>query len=167
MTVIAVEKDPDRLVLVLTNEFEAEPERVWQLWANPRLLEKWWGPPGYPATFVEHDLSAGGHAHYFMTGPEGEKYHGLWKVVAAEQPSRIEIRDRFATEDGKPDESLPESGFEVRITAVDGAAERTRMVIDSSFGSVADMEKILEMGAEEGMKQSFGQIDALLAAGTA
>jgi uncharacterized protein YndB with AHSA1/START domain len=167
MTVIAVEKDPDRLRMVITNEFEVGPEQVWQLWADPRLLERWWGPPGYPATFVEHDLSPDGHARYYMTGPDGEQYHGLWKVVAAEPPSKIEVRDRFADQDGNPDQSLPESGFEVRISAIEDGANRTRMVVNSTFASLADMEKILEMGAEEGMRQAFGQIDALLADGVA
>ena len=52
MTVTAVRKDPDALTMTLTAEFEASPERVWQLWADPRQLERWWGPPTYPATFT-------------------------------------------------------------------------------------------------------------------
>ena len=52
MTVTAVRKDPDTLTMTLDAEFEAPPERVWQLWADPRQLERWWGPPTYPATFT-------------------------------------------------------------------------------------------------------------------
>ena len=44
MTVTAVRKDLDALTLILTAEFEASPERVWDLWADPRQLERWWGP---------------------------------------------------------------------------------------------------------------------------
>src|SRR5918995_434428 len=50
--------------------------RAWQLWADPRQLERWWGPPGYPATFVDHDLTVGSRATYYMTSPEGEKHSG-------------------------------------------------------------------------------------------
>ena len=43
MTVTTVRKDPEALTMTLTAEFEASPERVWQLWADPRQLERWWG----------------------------------------------------------------------------------------------------------------------------
>ena len=45
MTVTAVRKDPETLTMTLTAEFDATPERVWELWADPRKLERWWGPP--------------------------------------------------------------------------------------------------------------------------
>ncbi|MEJ7695518.1 MAG: SRPBCC domain-containing protein [Candidatus Limnocylindrales bacterium] len=47
MTVTAVRKDPEDLTLTITAQFDASPERVWQLWADPRQLERWWGPPTY------------------------------------------------------------------------------------------------------------------------
>ena len=62
MTVTAVHKDAERLTMTLDAEFDASPERVWQLWADPRQLERWWGPPGYPATFTSLELRAGGRA---------------------------------------------------------------------------------------------------------
>ena len=46
--------------------------RVWALWADPRKLERWWGPPTFPATVLEHDLRPGGKVSYYMTSPEGE-----------------------------------------------------------------------------------------------
>ena len=60
MTVTAVRKDPQRLTLTVEAEFDASVERIWQLWADPRKLERWWGPPTYPATFTKHDLAPGG-----------------------------------------------------------------------------------------------------------
>ncbi|MGH2353833.1 MAG: SRPBCC family protein, partial [Chloroflexota bacterium] len=57
MTVTAVRKDAQSRTLTLEAEFHASPERVWQLWADPRQLERWWGPPTYPATVEAHDLA--------------------------------------------------------------------------------------------------------------
>ena len=48
MTVTVVRKDPETLTMTLTAEFDATPERVWDLWADPRQLERWWGPPDVP-----------------------------------------------------------------------------------------------------------------------
>lgn len=55
MTVTNIERDAERLTLTITAEFDAAINAVWQLWENPRHLEQWWGPPTYPATFVDHD----------------------------------------------------------------------------------------------------------------
>jgi uncharacterized protein YndB with AHSA1/START domain len=80
MTVTAVRKDPQALSLTLDAEFDASPERVWQLWADPRQLERWWGPPTYPATITKHELRPGGRVEYHMTGPDGDQPHAYWDV---------------------------------------------------------------------------------------
>ena len=84
MPVTDVAKDTDALTLAVTAEFDAAPDQAWQLWSDPRKLERWWGPPTYPATVVDHDLAPGGRATYFMTGPEGDKYGGYWDIVEVE-----------------------------------------------------------------------------------
>ena len=96
MTVTAVRKDPQTLTMTLEAEFEASPERVWQLWADPRQLERWWGPPGYPATVTRHDLAPGSRVDYYMTGPAGDRHHGYWEVIEADAPHRLVFRDGFA-----------------------------------------------------------------------
>ena len=161
MTVTAVRKDPDSRTLTLEAEFDASPERVWELWADPRQLERWWGPPTYPATVTSHDLRPGGHVAYHMTGPEGDQPHGYWEVDDVEPPSRLVFRDGFANEDGTPNTDLPVTTARVSIQEIgDG---RTRMSIESEFPSVEAMGQILAMGTEEGMTQAIGQIDAILA----
>lgn len=72
MPVTDVQQDLDNLTLTITADFAAPVERIWQIYADPRQLEKVWGPPDCPATFVDHDLRPGGRANYFMTGPNGE-----------------------------------------------------------------------------------------------
>jgi uncharacterized protein YndB with AHSA1/START domain len=56
MTITSVQKDTEALSMTLAAEFDAPTERVWQLWDDPRELERWWGPPTYPATVTSHDL---------------------------------------------------------------------------------------------------------------
>ncbi len=70
MSVTRVDKDPNALTMTITAAFDAPVGAVWQMWENPRRLERWWGPPTYPATVVDHDLIPGGRVTYFMTGPE-------------------------------------------------------------------------------------------------
>jgi uncharacterized protein YndB with AHSA1/START domain len=165
MTVTAVRKDPEARTLSLDAEFEASPDRVWQLWADPRQLERWWGPPSYPATVTLHDLRPGGRVEYHMTGPKGDQPRGYWEVIEARPPHQLAFRDGFANADGTVNSDLPLNDVRVTIEAVDGG--RTRMSIVSVFPDVAAMEQMLAMGMEEGLKQAVGQIDALLAEDTA
>ena len=164
MTVTNVHKDPETLTMTITSEFDAPIGSVWQLWEDPRQLERWWGPPTYPATFVDHDLTPGGTVTYFMTGPEGDKPSGWWRVVAVDPPRRLELVDGFGDDPRNPTPDMPTMTMRVALTELDGA--RTRMAIESVFPSLEAMEQILSMGAEEGMSAALGQIDDILAEAT-
>ena len=157
MPVTAVHKDPEKLTMTVA----ATPERVWQLWADPRQLERWWGPPGYPATFTKLELRPGGRAWYYMTTPEGDTPGGYWEIVEVDPPRRIQVRDGFANADGSPNDEM--GSGEMIITLEPIANGQTRMSILNIFPDTATMEQLLAMGQEEGMKQAVGQIDAILA----
>jgi uncharacterized protein YndB with AHSA1/START domain len=120
MAITSVRKDPEALTMTITTELDANLERAWQLWADPRQLERWWGPPTYPATFVDHDLAAGGRVTYFMTGPEGDKAAGWWTVVSADPPHRLEFKDGFADESGAPNDAMPTMTMVVTLTESNG-----------------------------------------------
>lgn len=160
MTVTHIEKDAATLTMVVTAELSAPVERVWELWADPRKLERWWGPPTYPATVVEHDLVPGGTVSYYMTSPEGEKFHGYWDVLAVDAPRRLELRDGFADDGGNPNTELPTTSTRVTIAERGGVTE---LVITTTFPSLEAMEQLIEMGMEEGLRGAMGQMDALLA----
>jgi uncharacterized protein YndB with AHSA1/START domain len=161
LTVTAVQKDPQALTLTLDAEFEASQERVWQLWADPRQLERWWGPPTYPATFTKHDLAPGSRVEYHMTGPAGDQPKGYWDIVEVDPPRRLLVHDGFRNDDGTENTDLPGNEFEVTIA--ESGENRTRMSIESRFPSQEAMEQLLAMGMEQGLTEAVGQIDAILA----
>ena len=159
MTVIAVDRDPVALTLTIVAEFDAPAERVWQVWADPRQLERWWGPPSYPATVVDHDLTDGGRVAYYMKGPDGEKLNGWWRIISVDPPRSLEFEDGC----GPPNEDLPTTSVDVRLVATPG---KTTMTLIIRFASIEDMEQLLATGKEEGMRLAVAQIDAILAATT-
>ena len=159
MTFIDSTRDADALTLTIVTEYEAPRERVWQLWSDPRQLERWWGPPGYPSTFEVFEFEPGGRATYYMAIPDGSKAWGWWRFIEIEPTSRIVLDDGFAEEGGSP--ATGEAG---RMTATfDERDGRTRMTILSRFASVEQMDELLAMGQEEGMIQALTQVDAILA----
>lgn len=161
MSAVDITKDLEAATLVVTTVFAAPPERVWQLWADPRQLERWWGPDPYPATVLDHDLRPGGHVSYYMTGPEGDQHKGYWRVLEVEPPRHLLLEDGFADDAGEPNEDLPTSRFVVRIEPVDD--DHTRMTIESVYDTTAELEQVLAMGVEQGIRTAVEQIFALLA----
>lgn len=161
MPVTDVTKDPTALTMTITSEWDTPPEAVWQLWSDPRKLERWWGPPTFPATFVEHDLRTGGRATYFMTGPDGEQHHGWWRIISVDEQERLEVEDGFADADGNADESLPTTMMTVTLTKLPSGG--TQMVLASRFPSTEAMEQMVAMGMDDGIREAMSQIDAILA----
>jgi uncharacterized protein YndB with AHSA1/START domain len=161
MSITSADKDFDNLTFTLVADFDAPAERVWQLWADPRQLERWWGPPTYPATVEEHDLTPGGDVTYFMTGPEGDKTRGCWRITAVNPPKSLEFTDSFADSDGTPIAEMPTTTTQVALTEHGGG---TRMELRATFDSREHMEQLVNMGMAEGLQQAVSRMDALLAA---
>ncbi|OLP03259.1 polyketide cyclase [Mycolicibacterium porcinum] len=161
MPVTDVKHDLDKLTLTITAEFAAPVQRVWQVYADPRQLEKVWGPPTFPATVVDHSFAPGGRVTYFMTGPEGEKYAGYWEITAVDEPSSFSFDDGFADEDFNPNPELPVSKNVYTFAEHNGG---TRAVYVSTYASAEALQQVLDMGVVEGASSAINQIDELLAA---
>jgi uncharacterized protein YndB with AHSA1/START domain len=161
MPVVSTTKDESALTLTLVAEYDVSPARVWQLWADPRQLERWWGPPTWPATFDQHDLTVGGEATYYMTGPDGEKARGWWRFTAIDEPRSLEFEDGFSHDSGEANDEMPTMRMRADIEATD---KGSRMTVTTYFRSTAEMEQLVGMGMVEGITGAAGQIDALLAA---
>ncbi len=159
MTVVRTAKDATALTLTVVADFPATPARVWDVWEDPRKLERWWGPPTFPATFTRHDFVVGGESRYYMTGPAGEQPYGWWRIEALDRPNRIDFANGLAGDDGEPMPGTEPMPSFVTFEAVEGG---TRMTAVTRFTSVEQMATMLDMGMEEGFSLAVGQIDALL-----
>ncbi len=109
--------------------------------------------------FEDHDLIPGGEATYFMTGPDGDRWRGIWRVTAVDTPTSLEFADVFADADGRPSMDMPVSRVSVRLTERESG---TRMEMRSEFESREDLEKWLSTGTREGQQQAIAQMDVLL-----
>ena len=160
MPVTDVQHDLDTLTLTITAEFAAPVQRIWQIYADARQLEAVWGPPSYPATFVDHDLTPGGRTNYFMTSPEGDKFAGYWRITEVDEPTRFSFEDGFADLDFNPNPELPVAKNVYTFAAHDAG---TRAVYVSTFESAEGLQKVLDMGVVEGATSAINQIDDLVA----
>ncbi|QEA28187.1 ATPase [Microbacterium sp. CBA3102] len=159
MPVTDVTTDTENLTMTVVADFAAPIERVWSAYSDPRQLERFWGPPGWPATFTAWDHTVGGRAVYSMNGPRGEKSSGSWEFVSIDEPHGFEVIDSFVDEDGTPLDGFPAQRMSF---AFESTAEGTRMVTTSHFDSVDALEQVVEMGQVEGIKMAMAQLDAVL-----
>lgn len=160
MPITSILSDPATLTLTATGEYPVPVERLWAAWADPRQLERFWGPPQWPATFTRHDMTEGGRAEYHMTGPNGETSRGYWRFVHVEAPRSFEVVDGFANPDGSPNRDFPETRMEFRF---ESTATGSRFVGVSTFASVEAMERLVAMGMKEGLAAALAQMDDVLA----
>ncbi|GAA5105635.1 SRPBCC domain-containing protein [Alloalcanivorax gelatiniphagus] len=162
MPVTSAQHDLDTLTLTITADFAAPLERVWAVYADPRQLERVWGPPGFPATFVDHELAPGGRMNYFMTSPDGDKYYGYWDVTGVDEPKGFTFTDGFAVDETfTPNPEMPQSSQTYEFTEADGG---TRATFVTTYADAESLQKVLDMGAVEGSTSAINQIDELLAA---
>ena len=167
MPITSVTSDAAALSLTVIGEYPVPVERLWEAWADPRQVEKFWGPVDWPATFTRHDMTVGGRSQYHMTGPDGSTAHGWWRFVAVEPTGttrRIEVEDGFAHEDGRPNDEMPT----MRMTfTFEGTPHGSRFTGVTVFPSLEAMEQMAKTGMVEGMRSALGQLDAVLARGSA
>jgi uncharacterized protein YndB with AHSA1/START domain len=154
MPVTSVTKDPETLTLTVVADFNVPVRRLWDAYLDPRQLERFWGPPGYPTIFLRHDGCVGGRSEFTMAGPDSDGSRYVWEWVAIDELKSFEVRDG---------DGLPVSGPARMVFTFESTDTGSRVSTTTSFNSVADMEQMLEVGLEQGMTDAMGQIDAVLA----
>ena len=160
MPITSVERDVDAATLTVVADFPVPVRRLWDAYADPRQLEKFWGPQEWPATFSRHDMAVGGRSAYAMTGPDGESSRGYWEFVAVDAPHSFEVLDGFAGEDGEPSTEMPSMRM---VFVFSETPEGSRLTTTTHFGSLEVLEQLLGMGMEEGMRSAMAQIDDVVA----
>ena len=154
-----ITKDAANKKLVVVREFDAPVDQVWDAWTQSELLDQWWAPKPYTARTKSLDFREGGSWLYYMEGPDAQKiwcrvdYH---KIVPQKQ---FEGEDVFCDENGMPNNMAPGMHWNCEFSP---CGNGTKVRVEISFASEADMEKIIEMGFKEGFTAAHGNLDEIL-----
>jgi uncharacterized protein YndB with AHSA1/START domain len=160
MPITSVESDAKAMTLTVIADYPVPVERLWDAYADPRQIEKFWGPEQWPAQFTRHDMTVGGESHFAMTGPDGTKSRGWFHFLKVEPFKLIEVEDGFSHDDGRRNEEMPTMRM---VFNFEKTKEGSRFRSVTYFPSVETMEQLVKMGMMEGMRSAMGQIDAVLA----
>ena len=147
--------------LVIERSYSSPQAKVWRAWTNAELLAKWWGPETWPASSASFDFRVGGHWHYYMTGPDGTQAWGKLEYTEIRPTELLCALDYFSDAAGAKSSELPESRWRVEFRA-DGPAA-TRLVTTISFENEADVQRLIDMGFEQGYVSALSNLEKLLA----
>ncbi len=152
-------KDLKEKSILVAREFNAPLEIVWRAYTESDLLDQWWGPHPWRAATKSMDFRAGGHWLYAMVGPDNEKHWALMNFLAIDPHKSYSIEDAFCDEEGNINPTLPVSkGSTVFSPTSNGTLVEFRMI----YPSETDIQKIVEMGFEQGISLCFDQLAEML-----
>lgn len=153
--------NPER-ELVITRIFKAPPPKVFKMFIEPEHLVKWWGPIGWSTTIKQLDARPGGIWVYCMKS-EADGQESCGKAVYQEilPPERIVYTDYFADADGNPVAGMPESLVTLQFAEANG--DQTEVTTRILFESAETKSQMIGMGMVEGMNESWGRLDEVLA----
>ena len=148
--------EPGKQEILITREFDAPRELVFQACTDPQLIPQWWGPRSLSTEVDQMDVRPGGQWRFLNRDAAGNEYafHGVYHEVLP--PERIIDTFEF--------EGLPETGHvtleTMKLEALPGG--RTRLTVQSVFQSVADRDGMLQGGMEEGVNDTYERLAELL-----
>ena len=68
------------------------PERVFEAFARPEQLARWWGPNGFTNTFEVFEFRLGGRWQFVMHGPDGSRHPNESVFLKLDAPSTLVIQ---------------------------------------------------------------------------
>jgi uncharacterized protein YndB with AHSA1/START domain len=150
----------DQPVIIVTREFSATRETVWEAWTRPELMARWWGPHGFINPVCELDVREGGRWRIEMQGPDGRTYPSRGAYRAVSPPERLVYTDEAAPEAAAWGDKPP-PGMETTVELED-LDRRTRLTATSRFASFDERDRALKLAVMEGFIQAMERLDELV-----
>ena len=153
-------RDEQNKTLTIERVFNAPQSKVWRALTDPVLLDQWWAPKPWTAETQSFDFRPGGHWHYVMKGPDGERHGGWMDYLSIDPETSYAARDAFVDEAGNKNPDLPSMHI---LTTLQEQGNATKVIVVNTFASLDDLQKIIEMGAEQGFAMAQDQLEEILA----
>lgn len=146
--------------LRIKRAFAADRATVWDCYTRADLLEQWFAPSPFTTKTAHMDFREGGYWHYAMMDPEGTEYWGRTDYETIEPTTRYTGRDAFTDAEGAPNEDMPIANMEVAFEEV---GDQTLVRTTIEYASPEDLQKVIDMGMEEGVASAQDNLDTLIA----
>ncbi len=139
--------------ILITREFDAPKELVYEAWTNPELVKRWWSGQRGEVTLVEIDLRVGGKWRYVMVASGGFEvgFHGEYREIVPNE--RIVSTEAF---EGIPDPDEHASLNTLTLTETDG---RTTLSVLVEHPTQEGRDAHINSGMEGGMQEAMDLLE--------
>lgn len=151
--------DREDNTLTIKREFAANRQLVWDCYTKSELLDQWFAPKPLTTKTKSMDFREGGHWHYAMVDPGGTEYWGYTEFLTINPIENYTTRDAFCDETGKVNSELPTAHWDISFLDKSGNCLVHTVV---TYASLQDMDKVIQMGMQEGMTSTLERLDELL-----
>jgi uncharacterized protein YndB with AHSA1/START domain len=142
---------PSDREIVLTREFDARRDLVFEAFSTPEHIAQWWGQRGSTLEVRDMDFRPGGAWRFVERAADGNEFGFGGEYRAIVRPERIVWTFEF---DGMP------GHVSVETMSFDDLNQgaRTRLISTTVFDSVEDRDGMLQSGMEQGASESFDRL---------
>lgn len=151
--------DRDKNSITVKREFKAGRQLVWDCYTKSELLDQWFAPKPFTTKTKSMEFREDGHWHYAMIDPEGQEYWGYMKYKNIKPIDAYDTIDAFSDSEGNINSELPTAVWKVRFSDL-----QKNTMVDTlvKYNSLSDLEKVINMGMEEGLSTTLERLDELL-----
>src|SRR5687767_7919630 len=150
--------DKNTKTVVITAEFDAERDLVWEAYTRAELLDQWWAPKPWTSRTKVMEFKEGGRRFYAMVSPEGQERWAVQKYTSITPKTNFKLFNAFADADEHLE--LPGSDWDLNFGDQDGG---TIVSISIYNESLERLERMVEMGFKEGFTATVDRLKELLA----
>ena len=152
-------KDIENKRIKVVREFAAPVKDVWEAWTDASLLDQWWAPKPWKAITKSMDFREGGHWLYYMSGPDGEQIWNRVDFITIDAQKSLITDSYFCDEAGNNNFMIPVMHWKNQFHTT---AEGSKVEMEITFTEAGGIEKIVEMGFEEGFTAALENLDEIL-----
>jgi len=145
--------------ITVKKEFAANRQLVWDCYTKSELLDQWFAPKPLTTKTKHMDFREGGYWHYAMITPDGQEYWSRQDYVTIRPIEHYTARDGFTDETGELNPELPQSDLDVSFNELD---DHTLVETVVTYASLEGLEKVIEMGMQEGLTSTLERLDEIL-----
>jgi uncharacterized protein YndB with AHSA1/START domain len=144
---------PSEREVVLTREFDAPRELVFEAFSKPEHIRHWWGQKGSTVVVDTMDFRPGGAWRFVERAADGSEHGFRGQYRDIQRPERITWTFEW--------EGLP-GHVSVETMVFEDLGNRTRVVGTTVFASVEDRDGMVQSGMEQGAAESYDRLEAYL-----
>jgi uncharacterized protein YndB with AHSA1/START domain len=145
--------EPGKQEITITRNFDAPRELVFKAYTDPKLVPQWFGPREYTTTVDKMDARPGGLWRFVQRNQNGDEFafHGVHHDIVA--PERIVATFEF---EGVPGHVM------LQTLTLQPLGQKTRLVEQLVFQSVADRDGMVASGMQRGSDDSLDRMAEIL-----